>query len=122
MATRRAWANDLFKHIDAMDTEAFLGFLAEDVLFQFGNAIPRRGRVDTGAAVREFFDSIMSLRHDLIEIWDQVDTLICHGYVTYARHDASTLRVPFANILRIHSGLIAEYRIYVDVSELHRAL
>jgi TRAP-type uncharacterized transport system substrate-binding protein len=45
--------------------------------------------------------------------------VICHGTVTYTRHDASTLTVPFANIFRTRDDLIDEYLIYVDASALY---
>lgn len=120
MTETRAWADDLFGCIDAMDTEAFLGFLHDDVLFQFGNIPTTRGKTAVRVAVQGFFDSIRSVRHRLIDLWNQGDSVICRGEVAYTRHNASTLCVPFANILRLESGLIAEYLIYVDISELYR--
>ena len=44
--------------------------------------------------------------------------MICHGTVTYTRHDSSQLKVPFTNILKMDDKLIKEYLIYVDVSQL----
>ena len=37
-----AWVKELFRAIDQKDTNAFLGFLAEDVSFRFGNAVLSR--------------------------------------------------------------------------------
>lgn len=118
--TERSWVDELFDRIDAKDTEAFVGFLDENVLFQFGNASPLRGRPATATAVQGFFDSIQSIRHELADRWEQGQIVVCHGHVTYTRHDATTLRVPFANIFRLASALIVEYRIYADLSELYR--
>jgi hypothetical protein len=55
------------------------------------------------------------------EIWKKEGVVICHGIVTYTRHDSSTLSVPFANIFRLDGDLIREYLIYVDVSELYKS-
>mgnify|MGYP001554729148 CR=1 FL=1 len=45
----------LFASIDAMDTESFLGFIAEDCTFRFGSSPPGTGRDGIPAAVGEFF-------------------------------------------------------------------
>jgi ketosteroid isomerase-like protein len=109
----------LFQSIDDRDLTAFLSFLSDDVLFRFGNAEPAKGKDVVGAVVGGFFDSIKTLRHEMIETWEQGDAVICHGVVTYTRHDASTLTVPFANVFKVGSDLVKEYLIFVDVSELY---
>jgi SnoaL-like domain len=115
-----AWVNQLFQSIDNQNAGAFVEFLSDNVLFQFGNAAPVRGKVAVGDAVHGFFGSIKALRHNVTETLEQPDTVICHGTVTYTRHDSSILSVPFANIFKLDADLIKEYLIYVDVSELYR--
>lgn len=117
---RDAWVKQLFESIDSRNAEAFVAFLSDNVHFQFGNAVPVKGKMAVGDAVRGFFESIKSLRHHVSETLEQPGTVICHGTVTYTRHDSSTLCVPFANIFKLDAGLIKDYLIYVDVSELYR--
>jgi hypothetical protein len=38
--------------------------------------------------------------------------------VTYTRRDGSLLTLPFANTFELRDGLIAIYRIYIDISAL----
>ena len=64
--------------------------------------------------------SVAGLSHSVTEFWEVPGGLICHGMVTYTRRDGSTLTVPFANILKLRDGLIYDYRIFADISELHR--
>ena len=118
---RDDWIKRLFQSIDDRDVEAFLAFLSADVLFRFGNAPPVKGRAAVGAMLRGFFASIRALRHDIAETWAPRGTVICHGSATYTRTDSSTVCVPFANVLRLDAGLIAEYLIFVDVSGLYRS-
>ena len=116
---RDAWAKQLFQSIDEQNTNAFVAFLSGDVLFQFGNAEPVKGKEAVGNAVGGFFGSIKALRHNVTETFEQPGIVICHGTVTYTRHDSSVLSVPFANIFRLDADLIREYLIYVDISGLY---
>ncbi len=118
MSDKRAWVERLFRSIDAKDAATFAGFLHDEVLFRLGNTTPTQGKTAAGAAVRAFFQSIRDVEHRLIDFWDLGDTVICRGEVTYRRHDATTLCVPFVNVFRLESELIREYLIYVDVSAL----
>lgn len=111
-------ARQLFQSVDNQDTEAFLAFLADDVLFHFGNADPVSGKAAVGEAVRGFFGSIKGIQHELAAIWEEDGVVICHGTVTYTRHDSTKLRVPFANILGVDNNLITKYLVFVDISEL----
>lgn len=112
---------ELFEAIDNSDTEAFLTYLSEDVFFRFGNAEPTCGNEAVGDIVHNFFESIKGLQHEVIALWEQGDTVICHGNVTYTRHDSSKLCVPFANIFTFTGDLIRKYLIFVDISELYKA-
>lgn len=108
----------MFQKIDMKDTDFFLGCLTDDAAFQFGNAQPVVGK----ALIREnssgFNASIKSMQHNITEMWEHPDAVICRGTVTYTRLDATQLTVPFANIFKLDGSLIREYLVYVDISEL----
>ena len=103
-----------------MNAEGFVSHLSEDAIFKFGNADAVAGKAAIQDAVAAFFGSIKGIRHHLLETWAQADAVICRGTVAYTRHDGSELSVPFANILKMRDGLISEYLIYIDTSELYR--
>lgn len=111
---------DLFDAVDGKDGRAFERFLHDEVRFRFGNASPVLGKRAVADAVQRFFDSIHALHHVITRSWEHGDTVICAGEVTYTRPDGTELCVPFANILTIDSGLIMEYAIYADISDLYR--
>ena len=113
------WTKRLFQSIDNQDTDAFTAFLADDVVFRFGNMEPVKGRAAVGEAVSGFFGSIRAIQHNVAALWDEGSKVICHGTVTYTRHDSTTLSVPFALILGVDNDLIREYLIFVDVSKLY---
>ena len=114
-----SWTRQLFQSIDGKDTNAFLSFLHDDVEFRFGNAAPVFGKAAVGEAVRGFFSSIKEVHHELKETWCERGVIICHGTVSYTRHDSTALSVPFANILNIENNRVNKYLVFVDVSELY---
>jgi ketosteroid isomerase-like protein len=112
------WIADLFRTIDDKNAGAFADFLAPDATFQFGNAPPVTGRDAIHETVRQFFAGIQALRHELFDTWAVADAVICRGRVTYVRLDGSRLEAPFANIFKRRDGLVKDYLIYVDASQL----
>jgi len=110
----------LFDAIDGCDAARFATFLADDVVFRFGNAEPVRGKAQVQQVVAGFFASIQTLRHEIDQTWQCDDAVICHGQVTYVRHDGTELTVPFADIFKMAAdGLISEYIIFADISALY---
>ncbi len=114
-----ALLRELFAAIDAMDSERFVRSLTPDAVFRFGSAPPVTGRDAVGDAVGNFFSSIAGLRHALTMTLSDDGTLVCEGEVTYTRHDGSEITLPFANVFELEDGLIAHYRIYVDIGPLY---
>ena len=108
----------LFASIDAMDTESFLGFIAEDCTFRFGSSPPVTGRDGIRASVNDFFSMFAALRHDLGRVIADEHGIVCEGQVTYTRHDGSKITLPFCNVFEASSGLISQYRIYIDMGPL----
>jgi limonene-1,2-epoxide hydrolase len=116
---RHARLDELFAAVDAKNTERFLGFLTDEASFRFGSAPPVHGRVAIRAAVGGFFDSIAGLRHNLTRILTEDDVMICEGEVTYTRLDGSDICLPFTDVFEWEGGLIAVYKIYMDVGPLY---
>ena len=112
------WVTPLFQSIDSKDTAGFLSCLADDVSFRFGNAEPVIGRAAVASMIEPFFQAVAGLQHEIHDAWEIDKTTIVKGDVTYTRHDGTTLKVPFANILKRPAGTIDEYLIYVDASML----
>jgi len=113
-----AWWTGLFAAIDRKDTTAFLGHLAEDAEFRFGNGPPAHGHAAIGAAVAGFFGAIGGSRHRLGRTWQDADSAVCEGEVTYTRLDGSTLTLPFVDVFHFRGERIGRYLIYMDVNPL----
>ena len=111
--------DDLFKAVDARDTERFLGFLTDEASFRFGSAPLAQGKEAIRAAVDGFFSTIAACQHVLARIVVDGDVIICEGEVTYTRHDDSQISLPFANIFELEGELISSYKIYADAGPLY---
>ncbi|MCP4705317.1 MAG: nuclear transport factor 2 family protein [candidate division Zixibacteria bacterium] len=118
--SKEKMVQELFKTIDNLDTKKFVSFLTDDAIFRLGNAEAATGKGTVETMVSGFFDSINGMRHEIYEVWEHPNTVICQGNVTYIRKDSTELSVPFANILRLENDLIKEYLVYVDISELFK--
>lgn len=109
-----SWVKKLFESIDKKDAAGFASFLTEDASFRFGSAQAVSGRANIDKAVTDFFLTMQSLRHNILNVWDEADTLICEGEATYVMPDGRQITLPFVNIFKMKDGLIADYRIYID--------
>ena len=110
---------ELFSSIDEKNVEKFSSFLSEDCSFRFGNLPAVHGVDGISDFVGGFFDSIETLKHDIIDIWVVPGGAICHGMVSYTRHDKSILSIPFSNIFKIDNGKVYDYLIFADTSQLY---
>lgn len=111
--------NKLFTAIDNKDADAFGEFLAEGCTFRFANQQPVKGRPQVVEYVKGFFASIKDLEHELVDVWELENDIICHGMVTYIRHNGSSLNVPFANVFKMDGEKVRDYLIFVDTSALY---
>ena len=108
----------MFRDIDARDADAFVRWLTDDVVFQYGNWPAAEGRDATREVVAQFFAGIAGLAHELTGFWECGDVTVCRLSVTYTRQDGRRLTLPAANILRYRGEQICDYRIYIDSSPL----
>jgi ketosteroid isomerase-like protein len=113
-----AFVAPLFQAIDAMDAPRFVSFLTEDAVFRFANGPEVHGREAIRDAVSGFFGAIAGLKHRVTDTWAHPGAVICRGDVIYTRKDGSELTVPFADVLLLRGTEVADYRIYMDVTQL----
>jgi ketosteroid isomerase-like protein len=108
----------MFAAIDAQDGAAFLTHLTPDATFTFGNMPATRGAEAILAAFDGFLSSIRELRHEILTSWAIGEVWIVEQRVHYVDQWGREHDLPCTNILRTRDGLVADYRIYMDVSPL----
>jgi len=112
------WWESLFESVDAKDTKAFLEFIAVDGIFRFANSPAAKGHQAIGEGVEGFFGAIKASKHHIIRTWDDANSRVCQGEVTYTRLDGNKVTVPFVNVFLMRGERIAEYLIYIDLAPL----
>ena len=112
-------ARELLAALDAGDIDTALGLLTEDVTFRFGSAEPAVGRAALAGTAAAMAGVVGSMSHEMLAVWTTGapdPAVICETSVTYVRHDGSGVSLPCVSIFRLRDGLVADYRIYMDVN------
>jgi ketosteroid isomerase-like protein len=110
---------ELFNDLDRRDSDAWAAHLAPDVVMRFANEDPVYGRDACRAAAVSLFVSMESITHYVIDSWVHGDATIVEASVEFVRPDGVALAVPMVTIYRTAAhGLVTDYRVYVDPSEL----
>lgn len=113
------WLEQLFRTIDDTDADAFVQFMTSDCTYRFGSAAPLTGHAAIREATAGFFTTIAGLSHRLHRSWQDEDSVVCEGSVTYRRLDGSEITLPFCNVFVLSDGLIQRYSIYADLNPLY---
>jgi ketosteroid isomerase-like protein len=110
--------SELFSAIDRKDADAFVACLTEDAVFRYGSQEPVRGRDAVRDYVAGFLGTLEAIRHQVLDVWEHEEALVCRGDVTYRLQDGREVTVPFANILTLEGDKVLDYRIYIDPTPL----
>lgn len=109
----------LFTAIDAQKIDVATSLMTEDVFFRFGSAEPTVGREAFVASSAALAAVLAGISHELSSVWttnQPEPAVICEMDVTYLRLDSTQVTLPCVNIFRLRDGLIADYRIYMDIN------
>jgi ketosteroid isomerase-like protein len=104
----------------ALDAAAFVNVLNPGARFRIGGSPWVVGRDAVRESIARFFGLIDRLRHRIDTVWREDErAIIYEAVVTYdlaARPEP--LELPYCNVLRLEDGLVSDYRIYVDLTQL----
>jgi ketosteroid isomerase-like protein len=105
--------------IDAGEIATAKRHLCDDVTVLFGNFEPLIGSAAFVQLFGQFASSLQAVRHEIHHIWptaNDVDILVATITAHYARTDGRRVSLPCCNVFRMRGALIAEYRVYMDIS------
>jgi ketosteroid isomerase-like protein len=113
------YARGLFAAVDAMDVPALAALMTDDVRLRLGSNDPVEGKAAFIAASEAFNASVAAVRHEVLETWSDGDALIAQLDVHYTRLDGGELTLPCCNVFRLRDGLVADYRVYMDINPVY---
>ncbi|MEP6822466.1 MAG: nuclear transport factor 2 family protein [Chthoniobacterales bacterium] len=122
------WASELYdQSVDRKDAAGFAAAFIENGSLQFANNPAIHGRAAIQAAISEFFQSFVALRHEARGAFFTKDTLILEAVVTYTRHDGQQVTISAVTIFHLAGAqsndpqrpLADDCRIYVDLTPLY---
>jgi ketosteroid isomerase-like protein len=105
--------------IDAGEVAAAARHLCDDVTVLFGNFDPLIGSAAFVQLFGQFTSSLQAVRHEIHHVWataNDVDILVATTTAHYTRTDGRPVSLPCCNVFRMSGALIAEYRVYMDIS------
>jgi hypothetical protein len=111
---------EVFQSVDRMDAPKFASFFVPEGIFRFANNPAVEGNKAIEAFVGGFFQSLKGISHSNLESWQAGEAIFVNGTVTYLRHNDTKLEVPFSCTWKMLNGLIDEYLVFVDSSELYQ--
>lgn len=109
---------DLFSAADSRNAERFGGFLAEDVIFRFGNSPVIHGKQAVIDSLNQFYEYLKHIRHDIVGIWNCDTTWIVETRAHYVDIYDRSFSFPACNIMICEDELMGDYRIFVDNSAM----
>jgi ketosteroid isomerase-like protein len=112
-------ATMVFAAFDAKDVERLASLVDEEVRMRLGNAEEAQGKPAFVEEVRAFLSSVASFQHHILDVWHDSDALIVQLEVVYTRHDGREVTLPCCNVFRLRSGLVVDYRVYMDISPVY---
>jgi limonene-1,2-epoxide hydrolase len=112
-------ARAIFAPFDAMDVAALSALMTDDVRLQIGNTEAVTGKAAFEQSLDAFFGSVAGFRHSVVEVWSDGEALITELEVRYTRIDGSSITLPCCNVFRLRDGLVADYRVYMDINPVY---
>jgi len=120
MTSGESIAREVLGALDAGDMASVLRLMTDDVYFRFGSAEPTIGHEGVVQGVGALAPAVVSLSHEFLQIWTDDEpagpVVMCEMDVTYQRRDGSALTLPAVDLFRLRDGLIADCRVYMDVT------
>lgn len=117
------WAHRLYaEFVDQKDAAGFVAAFVDEGRLRFGNNPPLNGRQEIEKAIAQFFQAMITLRHQFEIISCAGKKAFLEASVTYLRHDNRTVTVPAMTVFELEKRgdelMATDCRIYVDLAPL----
>jgi len=118
LETRIDVVRRLIAAVELNASEEYVSYFTDDAVYKVGNAAAVVGP----ESIRRLADSVILLiekvSHDVKNIWELGDTLICEMELRYLRKDGKTVTVPNLTIVRFEGDRVRSYQAFLDASSV----
>lgn len=116
VAGREQLVRELCAAADAGDGARFAAFFTEDATFRFANHDVLVGRAAVAASTEATVSALWPVRHVVEQVAEVGDQLFCRFTIVVTPPDAAELALPCVTVVQLHDGLIADYRVHMDIA------
>jgi SnoaL-like domain len=113
------WYETFYASIDAMDPAVFDERCTHDTRLRLGSHEPIVGREAVVQGLVGFWSTIRAMRHEFTLVIEHGDTTVLEGVVHYTLPDESEVHIPVVTMIRRQDGLVADQRVYGELSLLN---
>jgi ketosteroid isomerase-like protein len=112
------WYERFYGALDAKDIDTVASLCTPDTRVQFANHEPVHGMDAVRTTMLHFWSTIERMDHRFTNVFESGDQALLEADVTYTRLDGSTVVIKAGTVIRREGGLVADQRIYVDLTPL----
>jgi len=106
----------LLSAVDTSDPDEYVSFFTDDAEYKIGNTEPVIGKQGILNLSSTVMQTVKSVSHDIQNIWELGDTVICHVTVIYNSKDGKIFKIPSISIIRFTNDKIQKYQAFIDAS------
>jgi hypothetical protein len=101
---------------ETRSVEEFVSYFTEDAFYQVGNNEPLLGRDRIRESSVRFRQAITKILHDIKNIWELENTVVCEMEITYTRKDGKVFILPCSDVIHFNGDKFQKIQIYMDIS------
>ncbi len=116
LETRIDIVRRLMAAVELNASDEYVSYFTDDAVYKVGNAEAVVGPESIRRLAASVIHLIEKVSHDVKNIWELGDTLICEMELRYLRKDGKTVTVPNLTIVRFEGERVRTYQAFLDAS------
>jgi ketosteroid isomerase-like protein len=108
----------LMAAVELNASDEYVSYFTDDAVYKVGNAEAVVGPECIRRLAASVIHLIEKVSHDVKNIWELGDTLICEMELRYLRKDGKTVTVPNLTIVRFEGERVRSYQAFLDASSV----
>ncbi|WP_019499928.1 nuclear transport factor 2 family protein [Pseudanabaena sp. PCC 6802] len=108
--------NRAYAAVEVNNVDEYVSYFTDDAIYKVGNFDPVIGPEGIRALATPLVDMFDSVTHDVLNIWEFGDTVVCEMNVTYNRKDGKVATLPCVDVIHFANGKVRELKAYIDTT------